>query len=138
MGERNVARWFGVRPTDPPETIPVSVAPPTGLVHVSASGIQYQAGTVVIYTVPAGKTLFLSSIQAGVGSTGNHVQTSARVRNATDAVQYYLFRTYGYGIMAFSIDRVYDPPKEIPAGWDIAFVGVAGADAGMVIDGWLE
>lgn len=138
MGERNITKWIGIRPTDPPETIPVSVAPPPGLVHVSATDAQYQAGTKTVYVVPPGKTLFLFSVQAGVGAFGDHVQSYAAVRNTAHVIQYYLFRTYSYARVYFSINRFYSPAKEIPAGWDIILTCQTGVEAGIVIDGWVK
>lgn len=69
MGEGNQVKWVGVRPTDPPENIPVEV----GLPYTSSIIYKNSAAnsTTIIYTVPSGKKLYVTGAVFILEGTNN-------------------------------------------------------------------
>ena len=123
--EPNEVRWVGVRPAHRGE-------------HFAVSSLATNA-TVVLYTVPAGKTCYLcgatlSTYQGVVNGTGTLV-----VRNAADVLQYTLATLVNPVTTSLVCPMIFTPPIEIAAGWDIAIVSnLAGVTAHGFIRGWVE
>lgn len=123
--EPNEVLWRGVRPAHKGEQV--------------VKGNTVNNGTSIVHTVSTGKTLYLTalafSVYAGVG------ESNMFVRNAADVTQYYffvntIFTAGGAGSMG---NLSFNPPLEIPAGYDICVSSNAAANfAYGFIHGWEE
>jgi len=105
---------------------------PTGATQVVAFN-QASNNTAVIYTVTAGKTLYLVSlsmstdpIQAGRGAI--------TVRNASDVDQYYFFFANSPIAQGQAASMSFPIPYEIPEDWDIA---VSSTVAACYVNGFI-
>jgi len=138
MGEKNRVRWVGIRPTDPPETIPVEEQSPLteiGVKPVSPRqaiptqpyrdfGTQIAKegnavnATVIIHTVSTGKTLYLCSVSFSVYPTANGMG-ALYCRDTDDALQYIFFIIRRQANDGFATAMSFNPPLVIPAGYDL-------------------
>lgn len=108
---------FGVLPSVGADPIPVTTQMTTGdQVAVSGEGLN---GTDLIYTVTAGKTLYLVSILAQALNMGAGYG-KVFVTDDLDVEQYVIFGA-GYGSTNLNIPFNFCPPApmEIPAGYKI-------------------
>jgi len=138
MGEKNKVRWVGIRPIDPPETIPVeeqsplteiSVKPvsPRQAIPIQPYGdfgtqiVKYawvENATAIIHTVSAGKTLHLCSIALSVDAVADG-RGRMFVRDDSDTIQYYFFRPRRPAGNGEMVGLTFNPPLKISEGWDI-------------------
>lgn len=126
FAEHNKTAWIGIRPAVVGE--PVSV-----------DGLQSGAGTVVLYTVPAGKTLLLFNDWAITeASSAAGLDHTLGVYNAVPALTYRLFHFVNLGA-TFSVSKAHARfvPLEIPEGFSIRIVVVAAAGMLAGIEGLL-
>jgi hypothetical protein len=96
-------------------------------------------GTAIVYTVPAGKTLFLCSVlhsYLGIAIS----ESSVGVRNAADVLQYLLSNILVATLTLSNVIALpFWPPVEIPALYDITVASPAAlAYARACITGWVE
>lgn len=95
--------------------------------------------TTIVYTVPAGKTLYLKGFNIGCLGGGAVTSHYLLIRNAADAVWKYLqyLPTAAAGCIGFTRD--YSQPLEVPSGYDVCVYNNNGtAYTGACIDGWIE
>ena len=97
--------------------------------------------TVVVHTVTAGKTFYLTSASFGCRVAAINIYTFLGVRNAADTFQYNLLSLMTVGtVQNGPIAKTFNPPLKIPAGYDIYMYNVDGT--GMAksaeITGWEE
>jgi len=116
------------------------VWPEKNATRINKSDYISGVGSKVIYTVPAGCKLFvstagLSSVQTAVETGGGYMEA----RNAADVHQYY-FLNHSY----CQIDQMntfvnFCPAVELEAGWKVLVAGnIPGIIARGLIWGWLE
>jgi len=123
--EPNQVKWVGIRPAHNGEQVAKSNAATNG--------------TTIIHTVTATKTLYLcTSTLTYWGAVGSG---QIKVRNAADVDQYIL--VIGGLITAagafFGLSIPFNPPLEIPAGWDVVVLSsIAASVAEGFIFGWEE
>lgn len=96
--------------------------------------------TTIIYTVPMGKVLFITT--ASLASRESAAAVSAcniSVRNDSDVDQYTLLAHF-YDIAGHQVNGLnFIPALELAANWDVYIVsGHANIDARGIIHGWLE
>ncbi|MCK4794556.1 MAG: hypothetical protein KAV87_63085 [Desulfobacteraceae bacterium] len=135
-GEANQVKWRGVQPVSGIR----GIWPAIDSVRVQASEWKAGLGYQLIYTVPAGKRLFVStagmaSLCSGTGAFSCRLQ----VRDVADALKYYMFYHY-YGIPGqFTSFINFAPAVEAEAGWDVVvYCNNAVISARGLIFGWLE
>ena len=135
-GETNQVRWRGVRPVAGIG----GVWPAIGAVRVQEHDTQSGAGTKVVYTVPGNKKFFLSSaILASRLTVGAEVRANALVRDAGDAIKYYLGAHVYTQPGQMTTHSNFFPALELPAGWDVClYVQAVNQYAWYDIFGWLE
>lgn len=109
---------------------------PDGGIQVAKSATAENA-TVIIHTVTAGKTLYLSFFSVRISSHVNQSVT-LKVRNDLDVDQYESAKVNSYtGMPGFTVTGNLNPPLEIPAGWDVVIVSPgAGAYGHAFIHGY--
>lgn len=115
-GETNEVTWRGVRPVAGID----GVWPGRDAVRVHANAANEAEGTVVVYTVPAGKKMYLSNlVLSGFQSDEEKASARVTVRNDSDVEQYYAaeLRFEEAGQLVVSCHFV--PALEAEAGWDI-------------------
>jgi len=123
--EKNKVLWRGVRPAHNGDQV-----------HKEATATN---GTSLIYTVPAGKTLYLTHVHLGAvaiaGSWG-----MVYYRNVADVYVANLVRGVYVGVTTSPpFTANYYPPLEISAGFDLMVVSnIAGLTLYGDILGWVE
>lgn len=135
-GETDQVKWRGVRPVEGIR----GIWPARNATRVNASDWQDGAGTKVVYTVPAGKILFLSSMFLCSRYTGaTQPAIHAYVRDDDDEMQQRLVSHYFAGAGFQTSGMWYMPAQEAQAGWDVC-IQVSSADAAgrLIVAGWLE
>ena len=135
-GETNQVLWRGVRPVAGIQ----GVWPAIGATRVNAEGSEGEGGTSVIYTVPAGKKLFISlSLLTGRLDTIGVQQCYVSVRDAGDVTKFSVSRQFWYAASQQTTPCNYLPALEVPAGWDVCLTSTsANLDVWCGIYGWLE
>ena len=123
--EPNAARWVGVRPAHNGEQIALEVAATNAI--------------VIVYTVPAGKVLYL--VEAMLWSLNNSGIKKLYIRDAADAMWRHL--CYIVALSAAGVPNADHwnawPPLEVPAGYDVCVSGsAAGITGNGAIFGWVE
>lgn len=116
------------------------VWPAAGAARVTEHADQDGVGSPVLYTVPAGKTLFLANVAMSTRlSAANNVGAILYVRDAGDVTVYFL-RYHHYATAGqLATAQAFSPALEIAAGYDIVLtVGNANLRAWAFIAGWLE
>ncbi len=135
-GETNQVLWRGVQPVAGIR----GIWPAIGATRVTATKSVWGVLTDIVYTVPAGKILFVSSgALASSMSTADAHWTGLGVRNVGDVIQYYLIRHHFGTIGHLSGLNPYVPAVEVAAGWDVfAISNHLSLFANAIINGWLE
>lgn len=135
-GEPNEVVWRGVRPIAGIR----GVWPDIDAVRVIDSAYQAGAGSLIIYTVPAGKILFVTSAFLAARYSGAaNAWGAIGVRDALDAHQYWFAMVYIVGANSYNTPLSYFPAVEVPAGYDVYVrSGDALLDANGIINGWIE
>lgn len=114
---------------------------PTGTTPVFSSN-DANTATAILHTVTAGKTLMLTGATMGASCLGANNYAYLAVRNAADAIQFYIFRhkirsEVEATNISFSLAPV--PAYPIAAGWDIVVHSPeAGITSSASISGWEE
>lgn len=135
-GEPNQVLWRGVQPVSGIQ----GIWPAIDSVRVNKTASRTDSGTELIYTVPSGKILFISTAALTSRYTGAAgVAASIWVRNDSDVKQYMLPNHYYQAAGQLFGSTPFCPALEALADWDVV-VEVVGADlyARGFIHGWLE
>ena len=123
--ESNQVRWRGIRPGHNGTQV-----------LESAPGVN---GTVVLYTVAAGATLYLVSVFLGLLGSAAATHGQIWIRDAVPANLYLLASVYSAANdYSASVPHTYWPPIEIPATYSLALVDVAANMSQATIFGWVE
>ena len=124
-GEPNAARWVGVRPGH-------------GGSQIVKSGKKAN-GTEILYTVTAGKTLYLISVESMVSDNVGGL-TAVYIRDELDVTWYQCdYRMSVQNNPNWGKQSFFFPPLEVPAGYDICmYSNVAGLNCQASIFGWEE
>jgi len=122
MGEPNQVKWRGIRPVEPREAIPVQ---PFGDFGTQITKSVYaNNATKIIHTVSSGKSLYLCSVALSVFPTALG-EGYIYVRDENDTTQYYILVTRRQENDGEMVSMTFNPPIQIPAGWDICVVSSA-------------
>jgi len=136
LKKTNQLEMFGVLPSQGADPIPVGKIPDGGTqVVVSASpGV----GTVLFYTVTAGKTLYLSLwVFSAYSENAARQNISFFVTNAADGFQWSLFNPSILPDTVMTKTAGFMPPLEIPAGYKIkTTIDAADAPCRIFIHGY--
>lgn len=158
MPESNQIKWFGIRPTNPAENIPVQQTDPallkatvsqvsnirevypkqkSGTTQISVFGYALNA-IATVYTVTAGKTLYVCSFIFSIKAT-TAGSAQCYITNPGDGgiiELFYVDRPAGEGL-AFPMN--FNPPLALSAGWKIKAVSAGtGLYSWVYIYGWEE
>lgn len=122
--ESNQVKWVGVRPGHNGTQI---------LARTAANN-----STNIVYTVTAGKTLFLHSYQLNISCGTNNIAFNMYIR--TDAAVTWHQVSYGksYASKNNMTCQSFNPPLEIPAEYQIMIQAGADLWAYCCIQGWEE
>jgi len=114
--------------------------PAEGSTRVNASDYQSGIGTTIIYTVPAGKKLFLASVLTTVRSIANGYYIGyIGVRDHNDAFQYWVHVSYFIIIGQVTEPQNFRPALEAGPSFDVyAYTNDANITVRGTIHGWLE
>lgn len=135
-GETDQVRWRGVQPVAGIS----GLWPAIGAQRVNATDAQSGVGTTIVYTVPANKLLFITSMfmvsrNAIVQQCGMH----AFIRNVADAEVARLCSNYFETAGQQTSPMQYFPAQEAAAGFDVCVSGDKNNSAvRLIIGGWLE
>jgi len=95
--------------------------------------------TQIVHTVTTNKTLFLCFASFHYDDTAVNGYGTMLVRDASDVVQYYIFDLNMRAVGQIMNSGSFNPPIEIPAGWDICVTSsLATGTASGFIFGWEE
>jgi len=135
-GETNEVNWRGVRPVEGIS----GIWPARNATRVQASDYQSGEGSTTIYTVPAGKKLFISTLifnsQLKVAAQASAI---VWVKNGGGVEQYKLVQHYYVVVGDKSEGYNYVPAQEALASWYVeVYCNDANMDARPMIYGWLE
>lgn len=135
-GETDQVRWRGVQPVDGIRGIWPARNSTRINMYASSSGTD----VVLLYEIPAGKLLFLSSGFITTRHTAEAAEFGAlQVRNAADAIQYSIISQRLYSVGQVTTPLSYYPALEVPAEWKVTIEGSSGAiEAFGAFFGWLE
>lgn len=135
-GEPNQVLWRGVQPVSGIQ----GIWPAIDSVRVNESASRGGAGDVIIYTVPANKKLFISTIN--LSSRNNVVQDSTHhvsVRNDSDVEQYKIVYHLHSIVTSFASNHSFLVALEASAGWDVVLTQTLDDTAARAfLFGWLE
>lgn len=135
-GEIDQVRWRGVRPVEGIS----GIWPARNAVRVNKSVFRAGAASAIIYTVPAGKKCFITSLQQGsrmVSANSSYVDVI--VRNEVDAEQYQISYMTFIVIGQQNLSRNFSPAIELDTGWDIILRNShADLHSRAQANGWLE
>ena len=135
-GEENQVKWRGFRPVSGIR----GVWPSIDAVRVNQTGFQTAAGTSVLYTVAAGKKLFISQAQltGRMSASANHLGRLMVVDGA--AAQKYWLVSLALTIAGnLSESCNFMPAIELDADWHVDMVNSGGElDLYGAFAGWLE
>lgn len=135
-GETNEVLWRGVRPVAGIR----GVWPDVDAERIDKVGGQNGLGTTILYTVPAGKKLFISSaFISSTLSSSLEAHTNFFVRDAAQATKFYFYQLkYKYqGQQASGMS--YTPALEALEDWEVCLYGSnAAIKATGIFHGWLE
>ncbi|MFZ2149260.1 MAG: hypothetical protein WAV28_18775 [Sedimentisphaerales bacterium] len=135
-GEANQVLWRGVRPISGIR----GIWPDIDAVRVHASKFVSGVGVNIVYTVPAGKKLFISNaLQSSLLTIDIQAFASLQVRNAADVQQYFISCHYFIVTGAYNTTFNFSLALEADAGWDV-YVESNHANLATrgTIHGWLE
>ncbi len=135
-GEPDQVLWRGVRPVEGIR----GVWPARNSPRIAKTGSQGGGGITLVYTVPTGKLLFISTcfLTSRLSADGAH-WGALRIRDDEDAeLVVLIFHWYNIaGQLATQVP--YLPAYEVPAGYDV-YVESSHGNLGCygVFNGWLE
>lgn len=115
-GETDQVKWRGVQPAAGVD----GVWPSIDATRARARGENENEGSVVVYTVPAGKKLYLSSVILNAYQpAANKARTQVVVNNAADVLQFYVAEI-GFSVVGqISCPLIFVPALELAAGWKV-------------------
>jgi len=123
--EPNMVKWIGERPGH-------------NGTQVAKSTFANNA-TVILHTVTAAKTFFLTHYNYEFDPTATGQEGRLLVRNVADVIQYDIVYTAARSIDTDLVSGTFVQPLEIPAGYDICLVSSAlNAPVRVFIHGWEE
>lgn len=132
----NELNWRGVRPL----TGISGIWPAPNSTRVNASEAISDTGLVIVYTVPANKKLFISTVN--LVTRNKAVQDAGHtviVRNDTDVEQYKIVYHYHSTITGFASNHLFVIALEAAAGWDVVLTNTPDdTTARAFLFGWLE
>lgn len=103
-------------PGDSANPIPVGKIPDGAVQVVNSDHVS--DGAVVLHTVSAGKTFYLT--HCSIDATGDADGFAyIAVRNTDDVDQYMILHAAGHTGFGVTSSPVFIPPIEIPSGWDV-------------------
>jgi len=136
MPERNQTLWRGIRPTDP-EEIFTRLEPPEDCTYVDAYGHDNNE-MVIVYTVPANRRLFLTTIIFSARTTANDV-CELWLYNSTPAIYRHIAGIRVLPNEAFSISITPALAIQMPTGHSIRCRSYnAGCAVTCYINGYLR
>lgn len=109
--EGNRVKWVGVRPAHRGEQI------------VESGNISND--TVIVHTVTAGKILYLVTATFSLSASVANERGSMQVRDTGDVEQYRIFSQHMRVTGSIMAAAHFNPPLEIPAGYDITILSEA-------------
>jgi hypothetical protein len=123
--EPNQVKWMGTRPGHNGTQVDKA--------NTATNGI------AIVYTVTAGKTLYLCTVSKWVELVAVGI-SSVFLRNVADVFQYNLiYELTVAGVLIPHRSVTFWPPLEVPAGYDICVrSSVAGLTVGSFVFGWEE
>lgn len=150
--EANQVKWVGIRSTNPESNIPIKPSS-THNIHAVQPGkwdATYQgvartqiimanqaiAGTVIIYTVPAGKKLYITTAYAAFSHTAADYALLA-TRNAADVYVYTIIQLSIVVAGNLGISHSFPMPLIVEPLYDVWFSVTNGNGFGG-ITGWIE
>lgn len=135
-GETDKVLWRGVRPILGIR----GIWPDVDATRVNETAAQANIGITIVYTVPASKILFLSSMFLVSRNDAEQVASiHALVRDGNDDEVYRIVSAYYNQKTQQASAMQYTPALEAETGWDVV-VSVEHDDAvgRLIISGWLE
>lgn len=135
-GETDQTRWQGVRPIYGIR----GVWPAIDSLRIDKSGSQNGEGTKVIYSVPAGKKLFVSSAFLSTRvSAAATIYCNLMARDEADDIMFYLYQ-HKFDLAGQQASGMYFlPALELLEQWDISvYNNHADLDSFGLFHGWLE
>lgn len=135
-GETNQVKWRGIRPVEGIR----GVWPARNAERVHATDYQVAVAEKVLYTVPAGKILFISGVSVhGRRSAAGVGRSSFKVRDAADTDVYWIAAMYFSGIGHMNLGYPFTPALEAAAGYDVyAYLYDEDQYIRGIMHGWLE
>lgn len=135
-GETNEVNWRGVRPVSGIR----GIWPARDAVRINAEGWIIVAGTAVVYTVPAGKILFIASAYLTTRFTVEALEGGhSSVRNGADVHQYRLNRHDHFVPGQLVSSQNFSPALEAAADWDVIVTSTHNnLRVAALIFGWIE
>lgn len=135
-GENDRVKWRGIQPVDGIR----GMWPARNATRVNESGYQAGVGTLIIYTVPANKLLFMTSmfLCSRITVVAN-TAIKGFIRDEGDVETFRFINHYFAGKDEQTSGMQYIPAVEAQAGYDIC-VSCEHANAGarLILSGWLE
>lgn len=119
MGEHNRAQWRGIMPIEP-EAIFTRYEPPDSGIYAEGAG-SVDNGVVIVYTVPDGKTLYLTSVDFSCRGSVNGYG-SLYIRSDADVYVSTIFSVNVLANTGFAVSSAYPIAKQIPEKYDIVVV----------------
>lgn len=120
--ENNLINIRGVRPGYDMDSLREYPRMPSAGIQVAASA-DIDNGTVIIHTVTAGKTLYLCHYMWSIWNiSGGNGWGRLQVRDAGDAQVYLIVDSGAADDFAYGISGNFNPPLEVPAGYDICVI----------------
>lgn len=115
-GEHNRVKWRGVRQVTGVD----GIWPAIGAVRVHVRQANDAEGTVIIYTVPAGRKLYLSTaILSAYLSSDQNERFFIAVRDESDVFQYCVLELRFGKAGQLNVPCHFVPALEAEAGWDV-------------------
>ena len=123
--EPNQVKWMGTRPGHNGEQV---------IENNTANN-----ATAIVYTVPAGKTLFLTTaVLAGFGTAAS-INNFGSIYDSTPAQWREIGRLPVFANGGTAYAASFNPPLEVPTGYTVRITsGVASCWAYLTIHGWVE
>jgi len=135
-GETDEVRWRGIRPVEGIS----GVWPARDATRVNVEAYEAAGGVQTVYTVPAGKKAYITSVHLASRQSGTaENRTVVQLFNDLDVAQY-IFASHYFDVAGqLSTCNNYFPALEALAGWYIKITVVGAAlDTRTFIRGWTE
>lgn len=135
-GEANQVKWRGVQPVSGIR----GIWPAIDSDRINKAGYRTTAGTTIIYTVPAGKRLFVPNVTMTTRHTAaGTAYPNVIVRNVADVTEIEVIHHYYTVAGQDTTTQSFQPALEAEAGWDVCLrIHTANTVARAYFFGWLE